>query len=154
MDFRSDNVVGAAPDILQSVIDANQGTVTSYGNDPYSERVEQRLSATFEKPVRASARTTGTAANARVLSAARPTYGAIVCHDEAHMHLDECGAPELFSGGAKVVPLAGPSGKISIDALRTMLDQTLTGDPHRVQPAALSITQATEAGTCYRPAEI
>ena len=154
MDFRSDNVVGAAPDILQAVVDANQGTATSYGNDPYSERVEARLSEIFEKPVRAFAVTTGTAANALALSALVPNYGAILCHDEAHIHLDECGAPELFSGGAKVVPLAGASGKIAIDALRAMLDQTLTGDPHRVQPAALSITQATEAGTCYRPTEV
>ena len=154
MDFRSDNVAGAAPDILQAVIDANQGTATSYGADPYSARVEQRLGEIFEKPVRAFPVATGTAANALALSALTPSFGAILCHEEAHIHFDECGAPELFTGGAKLVPLHGASGKIAPDAVRTMLDQTLNGDIHRVQPAALSITQATEAGTCYRPAEI
>ncbi|GAB2176350.1 threonine aldolase family protein [Dongia sp. agr-C8] len=154
MDFRSDNVAGAAPDILQSVIDANQGTVTSYGADPYSERVEQRLSAIFEKPVKAFAVATGTACNALALSALTPAYGAILCHEEAHIQLDECGAPELFSGGAKLVPIQGAGGKLTPDGLRHVLENTLTGDPHRVQPAALSLTQATEAGTCYRPAEI
>jgi threonine aldolase len=154
MDFRSDNVAGAAPDILQAVIDANSGTVTSYGNDPYSERVEKRLGEIFEKPVKAFAVATGTACNALALSALTPAYGAILCHEEAHIHLDECGAPELFSGGAKLVPIHGPGGKLTPQGVRNVLEQTLTGDPHRVQPAALSITQATEAGTCYRPAEI
>jgi threonine aldolase len=154
MDFRSDNVAGAAPDILQAVIDANAGTTTSYGADSYSERVEARLSEIFEKPVKAFAVATGTACNALALSALTPSYGAILCHEEAHIHLDECGAPELFTGGAKLVPLHGPGGKLTPDAVRNVLEQTLTGDPHRVQPAALSLTQATEAGTCYRPAEI
>jgi threonine aldolase len=154
MDFRSDNVAGAAPDILQAVIDANAGTVTSYGNDPYSEHVEARLGEIFEQPVKAFAVATGTACNALALSALTPAYGAILCHEEAHIHLDECGAPELFTGGAKIVPLAGAHGKLTPDAVRNMLEQTLTGDPHRVQPSVLSLTQATEAGTCYRPAEI
>jgi threonine aldolase len=154
MDFRSDNVAGAAPDILQAVIDANQGTTTSYGADPYSERVEARLSEIFERKVRAFPVATGTAANALALSALTATYGAILCHEEAHIHLDECGAPEFFTGGAKLVPLPGASGKIAPDAVRHTLEQTLNGDIHRVQPAALSVTQATEAGTCYRPAEI
>lgn len=154
MDFRSDNVAGAAPDILQAVIDANAGTATSYGNDPYSERVEQRLSEIFETPVKAFAVGTGTACNALALSALTPAYGAILCHEEAHIHLDECGAPELFTGGAKLVPLQGAGGKITPDVVRPVLETTLDGDPHRVQPAALSLTQATEAGTCYRSAEI
>jgi threonine aldolase len=83
-----------------------------------------------------------------------PSYGAILCHEEAHIHFDECGAPEMFTGGAKLVPLPGASGKLTPDVVRGILEKTLTGDSHRVQPAALSITQATEAGTCYRPAEV
>jgi threonine aldolase len=154
MDFRSDNVAGAAPDILQAVIDANAGTATSYGADPYSDRVEVLLSEVFEKPVKAFAVATGTACNALALSALTPAYGAILCHEEAHIHLDECGAPELFTGGAKLVPIHGAGGKLTPDGVRQVLEQTLTGDPHRVQPAVLSLTQATEAGTCYRPAEI
>src|SRR3954469_8550061 len=154
MDFRSDNVAGAAPDILQAVIDANRGTTTSYGADPYSERVEARLGEIFEKLVRAFAVATGTACNALALAALTPAYGAVLCHEEAHIHLDECGAPELFTGGAKLVPIAGAGGKLTPDGVRHVLEHVLTGDPHRAQPAALSLTQATEAGTCYRPAEI
>jgi len=154
MDFRSDNVAGAAPDILQAVIAANAGTATSYGADPYSERVEQRLAEIFEKPVKAFAVATGTACNALALAALTPPFGAVLCHEEAHIQLDECGAPELFTGGAKLVPIPGPNGKLTPAGVRRVLEQTLTGDPHRVQPAALSLTQATEAGTCYRPAEI
>src|SRR5262245_54083182 len=125
MDFRSDNVAGAAPDILQAVIAANSGTATSYGADPYSDRVEKRLGEIFEKPVKAFAVATGTACNALALAALTPAYGAVLCHEEAHIQLDECGAPELFTGGAKLVPLAGANGKIAPEAMRQMLEQTL-----------------------------
>jgi threonine aldolase len=154
MDFRSDNVAGAAPQILEAVIAANQGTSSSYGSDEISVRVEARLCEIFEREVRAFPVATGTAANALSLSVMTPPYGAILCHEEAHIHFDECGAPEMFTGGAKLVPLAGASGKLTPEAVRGLLENTLTGDAHRVQPAALSITQATEAGTCYRPAEV
>jgi threonine aldolase len=154
MDFRSDNVAGVAPQIMEAVIAANQGTATSYGGDDISARVEAKLCEIFEREVRAFPVATGTAANALALSVMSPPYGAILCHDEAHIHLDECGAPEMFTGGAKLVPLPGAAGKLAPEAVRGVLERTLTGDPHRVQPAALSITQATEAGTCYRPAEI
>ncbi|HVO04104.1 MAG TPA: low specificity L-threonine aldolase [Candidatus Cybelea sp.] len=154
MDFRSDNVAGAAPAILDAVIAANHGTATSYGADPWSARVEVLLAEIFERKVRAFPVATGTAANALALATMTPAYGAILCHEEAHIHLDECGAPEMFTGGAKLVPLPGGDGRIGPDALRDMLERTLNGDSHRVQPAALSLTQATEAGTCYRPAEI
>jgi len=154
MDFRSDNVAGAAPEILQAVIDANRGTTSSYGADPYSEKVEQKLTEIFERKVTAFPVATGTACNALALSVMTPPYGAILCHEEAHIHLDECGAPEMFTGGAKLVPLAGAAGKLTPAIVRGLLEKTLTGDPHRVQPAVLSLTQATEAGTCYTPAEI
>jgi threonine aldolase len=154
MDFRSDNVAGAAPQILEAVIAANQGTTTSYGADEISARVEAKLCEIFECEVRAFAVATGTAANALSLAAMTPPYGAILCHEEAHIQLDECGAPEMFTGGAKLVPLPGASGKLAPETVRGVLEKTLTGDSHRVQPAALSLTQATEAGTCYRPAEI
>jgi threonine aldolase len=154
MDFRSDNVAGAAPQILDAVIAANTGTATSYGSDDISARVEAKLCEIFECEVRAFPVATGTAANALALSVMTPSYGAIFCHEEAHIHLDECGAPEMFTGGAKLVPLPGTSGKLTPEAVRGVLEKTLTGDSHRVQPAALSLTQATEAGTCYRPAEI
>ncbi len=154
MDFRSDNVAGVAPQILEAVIAANEGTATSYGADEISARVEAKLCEIFEREVRAFPVATGTAANALSLSVMTPPYGAILCHEEAHIQLDECGAPEMFTGGAKLVPLPGVSGKLTPDSVRGVLEKTLTGDSHRVQPAALSLTQATEAGTCYRPAEI
>jgi threonine aldolase len=154
MDFRSDNVAGAAPQILEAVIAANRGTASSYGADEISARVEARLCEIFEREVRAFPVATGTAANALSLSVMTPPYGAILCHEEAHIHFDECGAPEMFTGGAKLVPLPGASGKLMPETVRHLLEHTLTGDAHRVQPSALSITQATEAGTCYRPAEI
>ncbi len=141
MDFRSDNVAGAAPDILQAVIDANAGTATSYGADPYSDRVEKRLGEIFERPVKAFAVATGTACNALALAALTPAYGAVLCHEEAHIQLDECGAPELFTGGAKLVPIPGAGGKLTPHAVRHVLEQTLNGDHHRVQPAALSLTR-------------
>jgi threonine aldolase len=154
MDFRSDNTSGAAPEILQAVIAANAGTVGSYGGDPYTARVEARLGVLFERKVAVFPVATGTAANALALAAFTPTYGAVLCHEEAHIQLDECGAPELFTGGAKLVTLPGEHGRIAPDAVRHMLAEILTGDVHRVQPAVLSVTQATEAGTCYRPAEV
>jgi threonine aldolase len=154
MDFRSDNVAGVAPQIIEAVIAANQGRSTSYGADDITGRVEARLCEIFEREVRAFPVATGTAANALSLSVMTPPYGAILCHEEAHIHLDECGAPEMFTGGAKLVPLPGASGKLVPETVRGVLEKTLTGDSHRVQPAALSLTQATEAGTCYRPAEI
>jgi threonine aldolase len=154
MDFRSDNVAGAAPQILEAVIAANHGTASSYGADEISARVEAKLCEIFEREVRAFPVATGTAANALSLAVMTPPYGAILCHDEAHIHFDECGAPEMFTGGAKLVPLPGASGKLTPDTVRGLLENTLTGDAHRVQPSALSITQATEAGTCYSPAEV
>ncbi|HVZ01830.1 MAG TPA: low specificity L-threonine aldolase [Dongiaceae bacterium] len=154
MDFRSDNVAGVAPQIMEAVIAANEGTATSYGGDDISARVEARLCEMFEREVRAFPVATGTAANALSLAAMTPPYGAILCHEEAHIQLDECGAPEMFTGGAKLVPLPGASGKLTPDAVRGVLETTLSGDPHRVQPAALSLTQATEAGTCYRADEV
>jgi threonine aldolase len=154
MDFRSDNVAGAAPQILEAVIAANQGTATSYGADDISARVEAKLCAIFEREVRAFPVATGTAANALSLSVMTPSYGAILCHEEAHIHLDEYGAPEFLTGGAKLVPLPGASGKLTPETVRGVLETTLTGDPHRVQPTVLSLTQATEAGTVYCPAEV
>jgi threonine aldolase len=154
MDFRSDNVTGAAPEIMQAVIEANAGTFSSYGAEPFSVKVEAHLAEIFERPVKAFPVVTGTACNSLALACLTPNYGAILCHEEAHIHLDECGAPEMFTSGAKLVPLAGASGKLTPETVAAVLDKTLTGDVHRVQAAALSLTQATEAGTCYRPAEI
>ncbi len=152
VNFCSDNVSGAAPEILEALAKANRGTTMPYGADDVTARVEKRLQEIFETGCRAFPVATGTAANALGLSALTPPYGAIYCHEEAHIHVDECGAPELYSGGAKLVPLPGARGKIPLETLEAAIDTS--GDQHHVRPSAISLTQASEAGTVYSLDEI
>jgi threonine aldolase len=154
MNFCSDNVAGIAPEILEAITRANAGTMASYGGDEITARVEKRLGEIFEREVWAFPVTTGTAANALALSTLTPPYGAVYCHPEAHIMVDECGAPELYTGGAKVVPIAGEAGKISAKDVSHTLDNARAGDVHHVQPAAVSLTQASECGTAYTVAEV
>lgn len=153
-DFRSDNVAGAAPEVMTALAVAASGQAGPYGDDRWSLRVTERLSAIFETPVTVFPVTTGTAANALALSALVPPWGAIYCHAEAHITVDECGAPEQMTGGAKLVPMAGEGGKLTPDHLTAVVQRAGIGVVHRVQPAALSLSQATEAGTVYRPGEV
>jgi threonine aldolase len=153
MDFRSDNTAAAAPEILSALAAANTGTRTSYGEDPQTARLEQRLKELFETDLAAYCVATGTAANALGLSLLSPPYGAVYCHEEAHILVDECGAPEFYCGGARMVGLPGDGGKITAAQLRARLPDG-AGEVHHVQPAAISLTQATEAGTVYRAGEI
>ena len=151
MNFCSDNASGAAPEILRALEAASRGTAMPYGNDDLTRRVEARLSEVFETEAAVLLVATGTAANALVLSVMTPPYGAVYCHEEAHIQVDECGAPEFYSGGAKLVPIAGADGKITAGDLERTI--TGVGFVHAVQPAAVSLTQATEAGTVYTPEE-
>jgi len=153
MNFASDNVYGVHPRILAALNDANSGTTPSYGSDDLSKRAEERLSEVFEKEVRAFLVTTGTAANGLALSTISPPFGAVLCHAEAHAAVDECGSPEMFTGGAKIIGLHGPEGKIT----PALIDRTLKGfirGEHDPKPAAVSITNASELGTTYKPDEI
>jgi threonine aldolase len=154
MNFASDNASGAAPSILEAIVAANSGTAPAYGADSYSARAEAALGELFERPAVSFLMSTGTAANALALGALTPPWGAIFCHEEAHIHDDECGAPELFSGGAKLVGIPGEGGKITPQALRETLARFPRGLVKGVQPAALSLSQATEAGTIYSSDEI
>lgn len=154
MDFRSDNVAGAAPEILKALTEGASGAVSSYGADPVTERLSEKMSALFGREVATFPVATGTAANSLALSALCPPYGAVYCHRDAHIQVDECGAPEFFTGGAKLVLLDGTHGKIEPDTLTAALAESGQGEVHHVQPAALSLTQATEAGTVYRPDEV
>jgi threonine aldolase len=154
MNFMSDNVAGAAPEIMAALLTANDGTAPSYGADAISKRLEQRFADLFGRPVAVFPVATGTAANALALAQFTPPWGAVYCHAEAHIQADECGAPEMFTGGAKLVPLPDPHGKLSPETLAAALDRAPKGFVHAVQPAALSLTQATEAGTVYRPDEV
>lgn len=154
MNFMSDNVTGAAPEILAALVAANDGTAPSYGADDWTRRLTERLSTLFEREVAVFPVATGTAANALSLAALTPPWGSIYCHAEAHIQVDECGAPEMFTAGAKLVPLPGDHGKIAPLTLSKTLGRANQGVVHAVQPAALSLTQATEAGTIYTPDEV
>jgi threonine aldolase len=153
MDFRSDNTAGFAPEILAALAAANEGSRTSYGEDEQTQQVQAKLQALFETELAAFFVATGTAANALGLSLLAPAWGTIFCHADAHVVVDECGAPEFFTGGAKLQTLSGAHGKLDAHTLANLLPGGL-GVVHHTQPAAVSISQVTEAGTCYRPEEI
>jgi len=154
MNFCSDNATGVSPEIMAAIAAANCGAVMSYGDDEYTQRLQLKFSDLFETSVTVFPVATGSAANSLALAVVTPPYGAVYCHAESHINVDECGAPEFFTGGAKLVTLTGNHGKIDAENLGKKLDRAGAGVVHHVQPAAVSITQATEAGTVYNPAEI
>jgi threonine aldolase len=152
--FASDNAAGVAPEILAAIGHANKGSVLAYGRDPWTERVEARFAELFEHEVAVFLVSTGTAANALALAHLAPPWGAVLCHREAHIATDECGAPEFYGGGLKLFGLPGEAGKIAPVTLRRALEEGQWGGPHHVSPTLLSLSQATEAGTIYRVDEI
>ena len=154
MNFASDNTAPVAPDILDAIFQANRGFALGYGNDDWTRSVECRLSEIFERDVAAFLTPTGTAANALALAQVSPPWGVIFCHSESHIATDECGAPEFFGHGLKLEGLSGEGGKITAEVLQAALAGYGGHRPHQMVPAALSITQASEAGTVYRTNEI
>ncbi len=152
MDFRSDNISGAAPEILEALARANVGTASAYGEDDWTARVEGRLQEVFETDCRAVPVVTGTAANALSLSLLTPPLGTVFCHEEAHIQVSECGAVGAFTGGATLTPLPGAHGKLAPEALREAL--SYHPDTGLGIPSALSVTQITEAGTLYQLDEL
>jgi threonine aldolase len=154
MNFASDNAAGIAPEILAAIAQANAGAALAYGQDDWTKRVEQRFAELFEREVAVFLVPTGTAANALALAHLTPPWGAVLCHAEAHIAVDECGAPEFYGGGIKLIGLAGDGGKIAPATLRRALAEGQWGGPHHVSPAVLSLSQATEAGTIYRASEL
>jgi len=154
MDFASDNAAGASPRVLEALLAANHGAVPAYGADSYSAHAKKMLNEVFEREVTAFFVTTGTAANALSLGALCPPWGAVFGHHHAHIANDECGAPELFTAGAKLVGVDGPTAKIDPAALRDTLKEFPAGIVRQVQPGALSLSQATECGTLYACDEI
>ena len=152
MRFASDNTQPAAPEVMAAVARANEGHAASYGADAVMARVTAQLRAVFEAPeAEVQLVATGTAANALALACLAPPWGAVYCHAEAHVNSDECGAPEFYTAGAKLVSLAGEHGRIDPAALDAALAIGRGASVHNVQPAALSLTNATEAGTVYDP---
>jgi threonine aldolase len=154
MEFASDNAAGVAPAIFDAMARANGGHALGYGNDPATQRLERRLSALFERDVAVFLVTTGTAANALALAHLSPPWGAVLCHAEAHALVHECGAPEFYGGGLRVVGLEGAGGKLTPQIVTAALVRQFGLRPHQIVPAALSLTQASEMGTVYRPDEI
>ena len=152
-DFRSDNVGGAAPEIIEAIIAANTGTAAPYGDDDHTRRMNERFAALFERPVQVFALSSGTGSNSVALAALANPYGAIYCHESAHINTYECGAPEFYTG-AKLVGLPGRDFKLEPAALDEALALAGRGNPTRVQPFALNITQPTDFGTLYSPAEV
>jgi len=145
--FASDNVVGACPEVLQAIINANDGIAPPYGNDEISSILQEKFSEIFEKEVIVYPTASGTASNALALSAISPVFGNIYCHKLSHINVDECGAPEFYTGGAKLIPLTGRDGKITTDELESNIGGF--GIVHHTQPSIVSITQATETGEVY-----
>lgn len=154
MNFASDNTAPVAPEIMTALARANDGFALGYGNDAWTRRVEQRFADIFQREVAVFLVPTGTASNALAIAHFTPPWGAVLCHVESHIATDECGAPEFFGGGIKLVDLPGDAGKITSGILKASLERPQWGAPHHVSPAVLSLSQATEAGTIYRPQEI
>jgi threonine aldolase len=150
LNFRSDNVATVAPEILRALDAVNHGPAASYGNDEYSALLNRKFSDLFEAEVTVFPVSTGTAANALSLATCARPYGAIYCHEEAHIHTSEAGATEAFSGGAKLIALPGPNGKLEPRTVAAALQRAERGIRNRSQPDAVSITQASEYGTVYR----
>jgi threonine aldolase len=154
MNFKSDNTAPAAPEILAALANVNDGVAGNYGDDVVTKRLTAKLSELFERDVAVFPVATGTAANALALATLTPPHGTIFCHEGAHIHVDECGAPEFYTQGAKLVPLSGRQGKITSESIKAALARHPRGVVHHTQPTTISITQATELGTCYTPVEI
>ena len=150
--FSSDNVTIACPEIMDALVKANSGNVDSYGDDKWSESLKKKMSDLFEKDVEVFTAVTGTAANSLALSALTPGFGNIYCHEISHINVDECGAPEFFTGGAKLIALKGAGGKIKAEDLEKNVRGW--GVVHNTQPATISITQACETGLVYQLDEI
>ena len=152
MRFFSDNAAPAHPKVVEAIAASNRMD-TAYDGDEWSRRLDGAFSDLFGTEVRTFWVSTGTAANCLALAALCPPYRAILCHRDAHIEVDEAGAPGFFTGGAKLILLDGPGAKIDVDALADACGR-IRHDVHQVQPAAISITNATEYGLAYRASEI
>ncbi|HEY4328204.1 MAG TPA: low specificity L-threonine aldolase [Phycisphaerae bacterium] len=152
--FTSDNQAGVCPAAWQALLQANSVPHTpSYGDDPWTQRAADKLRELFQTDeCEVFFCFNGTAANALTIAHLVESYSSILCHEAAHIETDECGAPEFFSNGAKILTTSGSHGKLTPDALSTLISKR--NDVHYPRPRLLSITQATEWGTLYSPREI
>ena len=151
-DFASDNTAAICPPAWEALAEANAAAEISYGDDRWTRRVVARVREIFETECEVFLIFNGTAANALALAQLCRSYHGVLCHENAHSQTDECGAPEFFSGGAKLIPTPGANGKLDLGNLGAALQRYR--DVHSPKPRVLSLTQATELGTVYRRDEI
>jgi threonine aldolase len=155
IELRSDNAAGVAPEILAAVTRANTGSALAYGADDWTARLQVVVGAVFERPdVTVFPVVSGTAANSLSLAALCPPWGAVLCHETAHIVRSECGATSMFSGGAVMRGLPSPNSLLDGEALREAFAATRWGDPHHSQPAVLSLTSPTDFGAVYPVARV
>ncbi|MEJ1160193.1 threonine aldolase family protein [Prosthecomicrobium sp. N25] len=153
MIFASDNWAGASDKVMAALAEANAGPSPAYGVDEITRRLEARMADLFETDVAVFLVATGTGANALSIAAFAPPWGAVLCHEGAHLASDECGAPEFFAG-TKTVGLPGARAKLDPATVTAALMELPAGVVHHSQPAVLSLTNATELGTVYTPDEV
>ena len=152
MRFFSDNAAPVHPAVMEALVTADE-LDTAYDGDRWSKRLDERFSAMFETEVRVLWVPSGTAANCLALAALCPSHGAVVCHRDAHIQNDECGAPEFYTHGAKLLLAEGEGAKLSPDTIAAVLSNARY-DVHQQRPFAVSITNATEYGRVYAPGEV
>lgn len=149
--FASDNNAGIHPEVLSTIAAANEGHTVGYGDDRYTESAIRKFRQHFGTGIEVFFVFNGTAANCLSLKALTHSYHAVICSESAHIYTDECGAPEKFTG-CKLIPLPTADGKLTVDSVARVYHGI--GEQHHVQPRVISITQATEMGTVYSPAEV
>jgi threonine aldolase len=154
VNFASDNTAPVASEILTALGAANEGPAPAYGSDDFTTRLSGQLAEVFERPCHFALVSTGSAANGIALSLASPPYGQVLCHEASHIILEEGGAPEFYTGGAKLAGVPGAQGKLTIEGLQGAIDAHPPLPPHVMPRSVLSLTQATELGTVYTREEI
>lgn len=150
--FASDNYAGICPEAWEAMARANQGHASSYGDDAWTARAADLIRATFETDCEVFFVFNGTAANSLALASLCQSYHSILCHETAHCETDECGAPEFYSNGTKILLVRGENGKIDPEAIEAAVRRRV--DIHYPKPRAITLTQATELGTVYSPEEL
>src|SRR5208283_5060668 len=150
--FASDNYAGICPEAWQAMEAANHGHVSAYGDDPWTARASNAFRELFETECEVYFVFNGTAANSLALASLCQSYHGVICSDQAHVETDECGAPEFFSNGSKLLVAASDTGKLTPDAIHDLA--TKRQDIHYPKPRAVTITQATETGRVYTLAEL
>jgi threonine aldolase len=151
-DFASDNTVGLCPEALAALVAANEGACPSYGDDPHTERATDLIRELFETECDVYFVFNGTAANSLALASLCQSYHSVVCHEAAHIETDECGAPEFFSNGTKILLTSAPDGKLECAEIEKMILRR--SDIHYPKPRVVSLAQSTELGTLYSADEV